>query len=102
MDRFIRRIAALGAGWALLGLASAIAQEPHLPPPPPTAADDARPPRRVLKDRPDGAAKQDGEFEDARRIFEKLPPEQREKFRENVRLWENLPPEQREELRVQE
>lgn len=41
-----------------------------------------------------------GELDDQhRRAFERLSPEEREKFRENFERWKNLPPEERRALR---
>ncbi len=41
-----------------------------------------------------------GEFDDARRrAFERLSPEERERFRANFERWKNLPPEERRALR---
>lgn len=103
MDRFVRRIATAATGWVIFGMAVASAQES--PSPAPTSKGDLAPrsgePRRP-KDRPDRPGARNGEFDDARRVFEKMPPEQREKFRENFRRWEKMPPEDRQELRGEE
>jgi hypothetical protein len=72
------------------------AQEPNAPVPPnppPRNGErfdrkDENPPRKRLDD-----------FEQARRVFDQLPPEQRQRFRENLERWSKLPPEERDVLR---
>ncbi|MEA3188970.1 MAG: hypothetical protein QOD99_2800 [Chthoniobacter sp.] len=90
MDRGFRRLALAAA----CAGATALAQEP-------SAAPSAKPSvSPALK--PWAQPKKPDEFEDARRIFEKLSPAERQRFRENLQLWKNLPPAEQAALRDQE
>ena len=77
--------------------AGALAQDTETKQPPDGGPDDSL---RAPADRPNKPWRGGGP--DDQRRFEKLSPEQRERFRENLQRWQQMPPEERQELRQEE
>jgi catalase len=61
-------------------------------------------PRPILGEQPrlNKLPKRIDDFEEARRIFEQLTPEQKQRLRDNFERWAKLPPDERNSLRDQE
>src|SRR5581483_11390989 len=95
MDRRFRQLIFSAA----LSASTAFAQN-NSPAPNPAPSAPPKPPPPAMK--PPGDQRKPDEFEDARRVFEKLPPEQREHFRENFQRWKEMPSPEKEALRDRE
>ena len=81
--------------------------EPSASPAPSASPGGSRPPRRppqnpnrdkMFQDR-SPFLKKGNEFDDSRKFFEHLSPEQREKFQENYQRWQEMTPEERKAIR---
>lgn len=93
MDRIFHQLILV----SLLAVAVARAQENS---PPPVAGPSPAP--KMMKPPLPPDAKKNDQFEDARRIFEKLSPDDRRRFADNFQRWKEMPPEEQNALRDRE
>lgn len=94
MDRILRRLIIASA----LAACGANAQENQ----PSPALTPTPAPKVALSPKPPDPPKKNDQFEDARRIFEKLLPDERRRFGENFQRWNQMPPDEKSALRDRE
>ena len=98
MARKLRQLIRLAAV-AVFPILPAVAQESS---PAPQAAPSGSKPPLAPQSRQEPGAKPPDQFEDARRIFEKFSPEERQHFRENLQRWRNMPDQEKTAMRDRE
>lgn len=103
MARRFHKLAVLALASASAATVSVFAQQPA-PSTSPFPSNSPAGSRPVLGEQPkfNKLPKRIDDFEEARRIFEQLTPEQRQRLRDNFERWAKLPPDERDTLRDQE
>ena len=88
------------------GISGLFAQDPAASPAPSLPSPKSSPSSSVQKASPGTPPgkpwKKPDEFEEGRRFFEQLSPEQRQRIRDNLERWKNMPPEERNDMRERE
>lgn len=95
------------AVFVTLCVPTAWTQENSSPPDPSQAPEDgkATPPTPTWSNKrnpQDRQARQGAESATARRVFEQLPAEDKQRVKENLKRWKDMPPEERDAMRLQE